>query len=123
MSKGQKRKVHIGAAYINASFNNTLIVYTDQNGNKLYQTSAGAAGYRGSRKSTPFAAEEAARESARHMKDAFGMTKIAVYIKGPGSGRESSIRGIRNGGLQVIRITDRTGVPHNGVRPRKKRRC
>jgi small subunit ribosomal protein S11 len=123
MSKGQKRKVHIGAAYINASFNNTLIVFTDQNGNKLYQTSAGASGYRGSRKSTPFAAEEAARESARHMKDIFGMAKISVYIKGPGSGRESSIRGIRNGGLQVTRITDRTGVPHNGVRPSKKRRC
>lgn len=123
MSRSQKRKVHIGAVYINASFNNTLIVFTDQGGNKLHQTSAGAAGYRGSRKSTPFAAEEAAKESARHMKDVFGMQKIVVYIKGPGSGRESAIRGIRNGGLQVVRITDRTGVPHNGVRPRKKRRC
>jgi len=122
MGKAQKKKVSVGVVHIKATFNNTLIVFTDQAGNKLYQTSAGAAGYRGSRKSTPFAAEEAARDGAKHMKDVFGMHKLIVCVAGPGSGRESAIRGVRNGGLQVIRVVDRTAIPHNGCRPRKKRR-
>ena len=120
--KRKRRKVSEGIAHIKATFNNTLIVITDMSGNKLVQKSSGACGFKGARKSTPFAAQTAAEELAKMVKDTFGMTKIEVNVRGPGAGREPAIRGLRSSGLVVFRVTDKTRLPHNGCRPRKKRR-
>lgn len=107
--------------HISASFNNTLISITDEQGNLVAQSSAGARGFRGSRKGTPFAAQQAAVDVARKAQDV-GMREVEVRVKGPGGGRESAIRAINNAGIRVTSIRDTTPVPHNGCRPPKRRR-
>jgi small subunit ribosomal protein S11 len=119
--KKEKKVVHTGAAYIQATFNNTIITITDSNGNVIAWSSAGSQGFKGSRKSTPYAAQIAASTAARKAKD-FGMRQIDVYVKGPGSGRESAIRALQAAGLEISLIKDVTPVPHNGSKPPKRRR-
>ncbi len=119
--KKEKRRVQTGIAHIQASFNNTLVTITDMNGNVIVWSSAGSLGFKGSRKSTPFAAQRAAEVVAKKATDQ-GMKQVDVYVKGPGSGRESAIRAIQAAGLKVNLIKDVTPVPHNGCRPPKKRR-
>jgi len=120
--KKNKRIVTDGVAHIHASFNNTIITMTDRQGNALCWATAGGSGFRGSRKSTPFAAQVAAERAATEAKDVFGMKTVAVYIYGPGPGRESSIRALIGLGYKIIEMTDKTGYPHNGCKPPKKRR-
>ncbi|OHB69858.1 MAG: 30S ribosomal protein S11 [Planctomycetes bacterium RBG_16_43_13] len=108
-------------AHVKASFNNTIITITDQNGEVLCWASAGTIGYKGSRKSTPFAAQKAA-ESAAEKAQRYGVREVEVRVKGPGSGRESAIRALQSAGLEVKVIEDVTPMPHNGCRPRKRRR-
>ncbi len=115
------RHVSEGVAHIQATFNNTIITITDIQGNSISWASAGTSGFKGSRKSTPFAAQVAATNAAKKAKDA-GMKEVAVFIKGPGSGRESAIRALQAAGLQINLIKDVTPVPHNGCRPPKRRR-
>jgi small subunit ribosomal protein S11 len=110
-----------GQAHIHASFNNTLVTVTDMSGNPIAWGSAGSAGFKGSRKSTPFAAQMSAEGAARKAME-HGMQTVDVYVKGPGPGRESAIRALQAAGLNVLSITDVTPVPHNGTRPRKRRR-
>jgi small subunit ribosomal protein S11 len=119
--KKDKKLVRVGVAYIQATFNNTLITITDQNGNVITWSSAGAQGFKGSRKSTPYAAQIAANAAARKAKD-FGMKQIDVFVKGPGAGRESAIRALQAAGLEINLIKDITPVPHNGSKPPKRRR-
>jgi len=116
-----KRNVPHGQAHIHATFNNTIVTMTDQNGNVITWASGGTVGFRGSRKSTPFAARQAAQRAAKEAMDN-GMVEVDVYIKGPGPGREAAIRSIQAAGLRVRSITDVTPIPHNGCRPPKKRR-
>jgi len=120
----QKKKVkHVpkGIAHIRATFNNTIITMTDLEGNVICWHSSGAAGFKGSKKSTPFAAQVAAEAAAKKAMD-FGMKEVEVLVKGPGSGRESAIRAIQAAGLSITVIRDITPIPHNGCRPKKKRR-
>jgi small subunit ribosomal protein S11 len=119
--KKEKKNIPTGIAYISASFNNTLISMTDTQGNLIAQSSSGARGFRGSRKGTPFAAQQAASEVARKAAEA-GMRECEVRVKGPGGGRESAIRAIHQAGIRVIAIRDTTPIPHNGCRPPKRRR-
>ncbi len=119
--KKDKKLGRIGAAYIQAAFNNTLITIADQNGNVITWSSAGAQGFKGSRKGTPYAAQIAANAAARKAKD-FGMKQIDVFVKGPGAGRESAIRALQAAGLEIKLIKDITPVPHNGSKPPKRRR-
>src|SRR5256714_14971024 len=119
--KKEKKNIPNGIAYISASFNNTLISITDLEGNLVAQSSAGARGFRGSRKGTPFAAQQAAYEAANKAREA-GMTEGQVRVKGPGGGRESAIRAINSSGIRVKVIRDTTPIPHNGCRPPKRRR-
>lgn len=119
--KKVKRTVVDGVAHIHASFNNTIITITDRQGNTLTWATAGGSGFRGSRKSTPFAAQIASQK-AGEMALEFGMKNIEVFIKGPGPGRESAVRALNTVGLKITNITDVTPVPHNGCRPPKKRR-
>ena len=119
--KKEKKVVHSGAAYIQATFNNTIITIADQNGNVVTWSSAGAQGFKGSRKGTPYAAQIAADIAAKKAKG-FGMRQIDVYIKGPGAGRESAIRALQAAGLEINLIKDVTPVPHNGTKPPKRRR-
>ena len=119
--KKERKNIPIGIVHISASFNNTLISITDTEGNLLAQSSSGARGFRGSRKGTPFAAQQAAGEVARKAVDA-GMREVEVRVKGPGGGRESAIRALQAIGLEISAIKDVTPIPHNGCRPRKKRR-
>ena len=121
-SRREKRSVPHGQAHIHATFNNTIITITDLQGNTLCWGSSGSAGFKGSRKSTPFAAQLAARSVAGTAKSDFNVREIDVFVKGPGPGRESSIRSLQAGGLTVVSITDITPLPHNGCRPPKKRR-
>jgi small subunit ribosomal protein S11 len=116
-----KRNVVDGIAHVHASFNNTIITITDRQGNTLAWTTAGGSGFRGSRKSTPFAAQVAAERLGAIVKE-FGMKNLEVEIKGPGPGRESAVRALNNAGFQITNITDVTPIPHNGCRPPKKRR-
>lgn len=116
-----KRNVVDGIAHVHASFNNTIITITDRQGNVLAWTTAGGSGFRGSRKSTPFAAQVAAERLGAIVKE-FGMKNLEVEIKGPGPGRESAVRALNNAGFQITSITDVTPIPHNGCRPPKKRR-
>lgn len=116
-----KRNVPRGQAHIHATFNNTIVTMTDPQGGVVNWASGGTAGFKGSRKSTPFAAQQAARRAARNAMDN-GMVEVDVYIKGPGPGREAAIRAIQAAGLNVRSITDVTPIPHNGCRPPKKRR-
>ncbi len=117
----EKLNVPAGIAHILATFNNTIISITDLDGNLLAASSAGAVGFKGSRKGTPFAAQQAASAAANAVRD-FGMRTLQVVIKGPGAGRESAIRALQAAGLEVKTIRDRTPIPHNGCRPTKRRR-
>ena len=119
--KKVRRSVSKGIVYIKATFNNTIITVTDMNGDVLCWESAGTIGYKGSRKSTPFAAQRAA-EAVAEKAAKFGLREVEVRVKGPGSGRESAITGLQAAGLAVRAIEDVTPLPHNGCRPRKKRR-
>jgi small subunit ribosomal protein S11 len=110
-----------GQAYVHATFNNTIVTITDQNGNTLAWASAGSAGFKGSRKSTPYAARMASQNAAREAQD-HGMQEVEVIVKGPGPGREAAIRALQASGIKVTGIHDVTPVPHNGCRPPKKRR-
>lgn len=120
--KVKRSQIAQGKIYILATFNNTIIMVTDSKGNKLIQSSSGACGFRGSRKSTPFAAQVAAETAGASAKENFGMKTISVIVKGPGPGRESSIRALISLGFKITDIEDATPVPHNGCRPKKKRR-
>jgi small subunit ribosomal protein S11 len=119
--KKEKKNIPVGIAVVSASFNNTLISITDREGNLVSQSSSGARGFKGSRKGTPFAAQQAASEAARKAMEA-GMKECEVRVKGPGGGRESAIRAIHNAGIRVTAIRDVTPIPHNGCRPPKRRR-
>ena len=114
------RKTHI-SINIRATFNNTIITISDMSGNVVSWSSAGAQGFKGSRKSTPFAAQVAADKAAIQARD-MGMRKLEVHVKGPGSGRESAIRSLQAAGMEILVIRDKTPIPHNGCRPRKRRR-
>jgi small subunit ribosomal protein S11 len=116
-----RKNVPYGQAHIHATFNNTIVTMTDQQGNALSWASAGTAGFKGSRKSTPYAARMAGQTAAEAAMQ-HGMQEVDVLVKGPGPGRESAIRAILGSGLKVRSITDVTPIPHNGCRPRKKRR-
>ena len=116
-----KRTVSEGVAHIRATFNNTTITITDPKGNVVTWSSAGAAGFKGSRKGTPFAAQVAAERAARNAIE-MGMRSVTVLVKGPGGGRESAVRALGAAGFQVLAIKDVTPIPHNGCRPRKRRR-
>ena len=118
----EKKNVSHGQAHIKSTFNNTIVTITDLEGNTLSWASAGNVGFKGSRKSTPFAAQLAAEKAARDAQSMHGLTKVDVFVKGPGSGRETAIRSLAATGLEVLGIQDVTPVPHNGVRPRKRRR-
>ena len=117
----ERKNVTYGVAHIKSSFNNTIISITDQEGNVLAWASAGNVGFKGSRKSTPFAAQMAAESAARRAQE-HGMRKVDVFVKGPGSGRETAIRSLQATGLEVGSIQDVTPTPHNGCRPPKRRR-
>jgi len=119
--KKEKKNIPMGIVHIAASFNNTMISITDTEGNLISQSSSGARGFRGSRKGTPFAAQQAASEAARKALEV-GMREVQVRVKGPGGGRESAIRAINNAGIRVTSIRDTTPIPHNGCRPPKRRR-
>ncbi len=121
VKKGKKRMDVQGYAHINASFNNTIVSITDSRGNVVAWGSPGNSGFKGSRKSTPFAAQLASENAARKAFD-LGLRKVDVRVKGAGGGRESAVRALKNVGLEVLTIRDVTGVPHNGCRPKKKRR-
>ena len=117
----ERKNVEKGAAHIRSTFNNTIITITDMNGNAVSWASAGELGYKGSRKSTPYAAQMAAETAAKIAVDQ-GMKTVEVYVKGPGSGRESAIRALQSVGLEISLIKDVTPIPHNGCRPLKRRR-
>ncbi|TVR01159.1 MAG: 30S ribosomal protein S11 [Deltaproteobacteria bacterium] len=119
--KRVKKNIQNGVAHIASTFNNTLITITDVSGNTISWSSAGARGFKHSRKSTPFAAQIAAEDAARKAMD-HGMKSVVVYLKGPGSGRESALRALQGAGLKVSLIRDVTPIPHNGCRPPKRRR-
>jgi small subunit ribosomal protein S11 len=120
--KGKERKnVAMGVAHIHASFNNTIVTITDTAGNVITWSSAGNKGFKGSRKSTPFASQLAAETAAKKAME-HGMRQVEVYVKGPGTGRESAIRSIQAAGLEIVAIKDVTPIPHNGCRPPKRRR-
>jgi small subunit ribosomal protein S11 len=117
----EKKNIPTGMAHIHASFNNTLVTITDPNGNVVSWASAGNANFKGSRKGTPFAAQVAADKASKVAQEN-GMRKVDVYVRGPGSGRETAIRSLQASGLEVTSISDVTPVPHNGCRPPKRRR-
>ena len=117
----EKRNIPQGQAHIQATFNNTIITITDPRGNTIAWASAGTAGFKGSRKSTPYAAQLAAQQAARAAQDN-GMREVDIFVKGPGPGREAAIRSLQAAGLVVKSITDVTPIPHNGCRPPKRRR-
>ena len=117
----EKKNIERGAAHISATFNNTIVTITDTHGNAVSWASAGEMGFKGSRKSTPFAAQSASEAAAKKAAD-HGMKTVEVYVKGPGSGRESAIRALQTAGLDISLIKDVTPIPHNGCRPPKRRR-
>jgi small subunit ribosomal protein S11 len=119
--KKVKKTVSDGIAHVNASFNNTIITITDRQGNTLCWATSGGSGFRGSRKSTPFAAQVAA-ERAGNAAVEFGLKNLEVIVKGPGPGRESAVRALNNVGFKIVNINDVTPIPHNGCRPPKRRR-
>ena len=119
--KKSKKNVPLGTAHIHATFNNTIVTITDPGGGVIAWSSAGCNGFKGSRKSTPFAAQVAGENAARKARDV-GMRSVNVFVRGPGAGRESALRALHISGLQVTSIKDITPVPHNGCRPRKSRR-
>ena len=117
----ERKNIESGQAHIQASFNNTLVTLTDLNGNAISWSSAGSLGFKGSRKSTPFAAQMAAETAAKGAVDQ-GLKTVEVYVKGPGTGREAAIRALQAAGLEITMIKDITPIPHNGCRPPKRRR-
>lgn len=119
--KRERKNIEKGQAHIQSTFNNTLVTLTDMNGNALAWSSAGSNGFKGSRKSTPFAAQSAAEVAAKAAME-HGLKSVEVYVKGPGSGREAAIRALQTAGLNITLIKDITPIPHNGCRPPKKRR-
>jgi small subunit ribosomal protein S11 len=119
--KRVKKNVPAGVAHIQATFNNTIVTITDPVGNTVAWSAAGVLGFKGSRKSTPFAAQLVAEDACRRAKD-HGVKTVGVFVKGPGSGRESALRAIANSGLRITLIKDVTPIPHNGCRPPKRRR-
>jgi small subunit ribosomal protein S11 len=119
--KRERKSIPEGKAYIQSTFNNTIVTLTDLQGNVIAWGSSGTAGFKGSRKGTPYAAQLAARDAARKAID-HGLRQVEIYVKGPGSGREAAIRSIQGSGLYITGITDVTPIPHNGCRPRKRRR-
>jgi len=120
--KVSKKRVSFGKVYISASFNNTLITITDEKGSVLSWGSSGSSGFKGTRKSTPFAATTAVEKTLNEARDKFGLREVEVYVKGPGPGRDASLRAIKAAGLKIRLIADVTPIPHNGPRPKKKRR-
>lgn len=121
--KKEKRTIGIGKVYIQASFNNTIITVTDSKGNALSWSSSGSlSGFRGAKKATPFAAQLVAEAAGKKAMENYGLKEVEVYVKGPGVGRESAIRALDNLGLKITFIKDITPVPHNGCRPKKRRR-
>ncbi|MBS3973658.1 MAG: 30S ribosomal protein S11 [Actinobacteria bacterium] len=119
--RSERKNIAVGQAHIKSTFNNTVITITDPQGNVIAWQSAGTVGFKGSRKSTPFAAQMAAEACARAAME-HGMRKVSVFVKGPGSGRETAVRSLQAAGLEIAAIQDCTPVPHNGCRPRKRRR-
>ncbi len=119
--KRERKSIPIGKAYIQSTFNNTIVTLTDPQGNVIAWGSSGTAGFKGSRKGTPYAAQLAARDAARRAME-HGLRQIEIYVKGPGSGREAAIRSLQSSGLYITGIRDVTPIPHNGCRPRKRRR-
>ncbi|MCK5807779.1 30S ribosomal protein S11 [bacterium] len=119
--KKVRKNIQTGLVYIQCSFNNTIITITDVSGNVLSWSSAGLKGFRGSKKSTPYAAQMAAEDAGEKAKS-YGLRTVSVYLKGPGSGREAAVRGLANVGFNVTLLRDITPVPHNGCRPKKRRR-
>ena len=119
--KKEKRTVHVGVVYVQATFNNTIVTITDQEGGTLAWSSAGSLGFRGSRKGTPFAAQQASLTAANKAVES-GLRSVEVRVSGPGSGRESAVRALSTAGIEVRAIKDVTPIPHNGCRPPKKRR-
>ena len=118
----ERKNVEKGAAHIRSSFNNTMVTITDLEGNALSWASSGGLGFRGSRKSTPFAAQSAAETAAKAAIENCGLKTVEVFVKGPGQGREAAIRALQSAGLEVVMIKDVTPIPHNGCRPPKRRR-
>ncbi len=116
-----KKNIPVGVVHIQSTFNNTMVTITDPNGNVISWSTAGAKGFKGSRKSTPFAAQQAAEDAARKAMD-HGLKAVSVYVKGPGSGREAALRSLAAIGLKITVIRDVTPIPHNGCRPPKRRR-
>ncbi len=121
VKRRERKNIERGQAYIQSTFNNTMVTLTDIQGNVLSWASAGQLGFRGSRKSTPFAAQQAAEEAAKKAME-HGLKTVEVYVKGPGAGREAAIRSLQATGLEVSLIKDETPIPHNGCRPPKRRR-
>lgn len=119
--KRERKNITSGVAHVNATFNNTMVTITDAQGNSIAWSSAGAQGFKGSRKSTPYAAQMAAEDAGRKAQD-HGVKTLEVEVKGPGSGRESALRALQAVGLTITAIRDVTPIPHNGCRPRKRRR-
>lgn len=117
-----KKQISTGRVYISASFNNTLITVTDEDGAVLTWGSAGASGFKGTRKSTPFAATTAVDKVINKAKEDLGLKEVAIYVKGPGAGRDAALRAIKAAGIKISLIADVTPIPHNGPRPKKKRR-
>ena len=120
--KKEKKNIPVGLVHVQATFNNTIITITDPLGNVLSWSSSGSLGFRGSRKGTPFAAQQAALTAATKAKEAAGLRQVDVRVEGPGSGRESAIRALATAGIEVRNIRDVTPIPHNGCRPPKRRR-
>ncbi len=121
IGKKERKNIPVGVAHIQATFNNTIVTFTDQKGNVVSWATSGGAGFKGSRKSTPFAAQIAAENAARKAQEN-GMRTVGILVKGPGSGREAAMRAIHNAGFKVSYIRDITPIPHNGCRPPKRRR-
>ncbi|MCL2530320.1 MAG: 30S ribosomal protein S11 [Coriobacteriia bacterium] len=119
--RSERKNIAVGQAHIKSTFNNTIITITDPSGNTIAWQSAGTVGFKGSRKSTPFAAQMAAEQCAKIASE-HGVRKVSVFVKGPGSGRETAIRTLQANGLEIASIQDCTPMPHNGVRQRKRRR-
>lgn len=121
VKRRERKNISSGVVHVNASFNNTMITITDEQGNAISWSSAGGMGFKGSRKSTPYAAQLAAEDAAKKAMD-HGLQTVNVQVRGPGSGRESALRALQSAGLTVNMIRDVTPIPHNGCRPRKRRR-
>ena len=121
VKKRERKNIASGVAHVNASFNNTMITITDAQGNAISWSSSGAMGFKGSRKSTPYAAQVAAEDAGKKAME-HGMKNLEIEVRGPGSGRESALRALQAAGFNIITIRDVTPIPHNGCRPRKRRR-